>query len=211
VLLASFQLLYGRLVALHERAGRLLFGAAWQARRELVLPVAGAPDAVVLDIGCGEGRLLARAKRHGWNAIGVDPSREMTRRARRRRLHVVRADARRLPLPNERVAWVCCTYPGPWIADSRTWDELARVTLPGATVRILLGGTYERGRGSRVRKRLASIAYGRSASSAIGEATAGLGHPLIVGRLERVDDRWGVALLWCGMRVELGSRAGSAS
>jgi SAM-dependent methyltransferase len=200
LLLAGFELLYSRLAALHEPAGRLGIGPAWSGRRRLVLPHAPV-EGIALDIGCGEGRLLAAAGQRGLNAVGADPSPAMTRRARRRGCAVIQADARRLPLAAGSAALVMCTYPGPWIADTHVWEELARVTVPGAPVRILLGGTIERGRGARLRGWLGRLVYGRPARASEFRLPATFGHPLIPGSLHEFADQWGTALLWEGERI----------
>jgi SAM-dependent methyltransferase len=201
VLLACFDALYGRLAALHELAGWAVFGAAWRARRALTLSD-DAPDmGVTLDIGCGEGRLLADLRAAGVSALGVEPSAAMTRRAKTRRETVIRATAQRLPLRDGSIARVVCTYPGPWIAEPDTWAELARVTLPGASVAILLGGTTTRGRGSLVRRLISGVAYGRARTTTETILPPPLEHAHIFGTLSTVEDEWGTAYVWRGRRV----------
>jgi hypothetical protein len=130
-------------------------------------------------------------------ALGVEPSPVMARRATRRNVTVVQATSQALPIRSDSISHVVATYPGPWIADPRTWDEIARVTVPGASVEILLGGDIRRGRGSFIRSRLLRLAYGRGSED--GEMPV-LGNALVTGEYVRHSDQWGTAILWEGAR-----------
>lgn len=201
ILQTIFQLLYTRLGFLHEVTGRVVYGSAWDGRRLHVLPADAAGR--LLDIGCGEGRLLNAIAGHKQFAVGVDPSPEMTRRAHRRGVKVVRASAQFLPLLDDAVQHVIATYPGPWIFDAQTWEEIARVCAPGATVRILLGGDITGGRGAFIRSRLLRIAYGSGTVSS--ERLPMLGNEQVVGDYVVVEDTWGMAIVWSGNRVLMSS------
>lgn len=196
-----FGLLYGPLSALHERAGTLAFGAAWHGRRVALLENLP-PFELALDIGCGEGRLLQAMARRSLHAVGIDPSVSVARRARERGNHVAVAAAQALPFPGASFGAVLCTYPGPWIIERKVWDEIARVTAPGATIAILLGGDYTTGRGARVRTTLARIAYGRPDGRESADITALFGHAVIRGASIQQRDAWGSALFWIGQRAE---------
>lgn len=196
VLEVIFGLLYRRLGFLHETAGRAIYGSAWDGRRRHVVPTDR--NGVLLDVGCGEGRLLQTIHTHPLFALGVEPSPVMARRARRRNVAVVQATAQALPTRSGSVCHVIATYPGPWIADQRTWDEIARVTVPGASVQILLGGDIVRGRGSFVRSRLMRLAYGTTNAN---DQMPVLGNAQITGGYVHRDDRWGTAILWSGTRT----------
>jgi SAM-dependent methyltransferase len=195
VLGVAFELLYTRLGFLHEATGQFVCGAAWNGRRRHVLPDMTATT--VLDLGCGEGRFLASLSTTGSFALGIEPSRQMTARAARRGALVVRAAAQATPIMGGSIDHVVATYPGPWIVDQATWDEIARITRPGASIAILLGGDYERGRWAFVRRRLLRLAYGGTSSTA---TMPRLGHPSISGDYREVNDRWGTAILWHGVR-----------
>jgi SAM-dependent methyltransferase len=192
-----FELLYTRLGFLHEATGQFVYGAAWHGRRRHVLPEGTVTT--LLDLGCGEGRLLATRSIRNVFAIGIEPSRQMAGRATKRRVHVVRATAQALPIRNTSIDHVVATYPGPWIIDEATWDEIARVTRPGASVAILLGGDYSRGPWAFARRRLLRLAYGDTNPTA---TMPRLGHPLIDGDYLDVNDRWGSAILWRGLRSD---------
>lgn len=192
-----FRLLYTRLGFLHEPVGRAVFGAAWDQRRLHVL--SGELSGPLLDLGCGEGRLLSSITAHNVFALGIEPSPAMTRRARRRGIRVIRATAQSLPIRDAAIQRVIATYPGPWIIDPHTWDEIARVTVSGATVCVLLGGDITRGRGARVRNWLIRVAYG-SGGGTFGQLPP-LGNDRVTGDYSLVDDEWGQAIVWLGVRT----------
>lgn len=116
---------------------------------------------------------------------------------------LVQADAQRLPFQANSFGRVLVSYPGPWIAYRSTWDELARVCVPGASVVVLLGGDYRRGPHALVRVKLASVAYGQHAPAS-AEAGVGmrLAHPTFHGQLKLIDDRWGTAVVWVATRKD---------
>lgn len=116
---------------------------------------------------------------------------------------LVQADAQRLPFKAHSFGRVLVSYPGPWIACRSTWDELARVCVPGASVVILLGGDYRRGPHAWVRGKLASLAYGQHAPANAGAGVGTrLAHPAFHGQLKLIDDRWGTAVVWIANRKE---------
>ncbi len=196
VLTRLFALLYGPLAWLHEPAGLALAGAAWHGRRAMAIDPP--PDGVLLDVGCGEGRLLAQARRAGVTAIGIDSSTVMTRRARRRGALVVRASASALPIASDSIARVTSTYPGEWIFDDVVLRELARVLRPDGDVRILIGGSTRRGRLAGARRLVARCVYGASGGDAWPgpRSVAGLD-----GAMRTVEDGWGESIWWIGRRV----------
>ncbi len=199
VLNKLFGLLYGPLVFLHEPAGACLFGPSWAGRRSSVghtIPDKG----LVLDLGCGGGLLLSELPHRCGLSVGIEPSPMMAQRARARGCLLVRANAERLPIPDAAVSAIVCTYPGPWIRASRVWDELARVTGPDAAVTILLGGSVTRGRFSTVRSRLIQVIYGGDLQHPDNAELVGFGHAQISGRAALVDDAWGQAIVWTGVR-----------
>jgi hypothetical protein len=118
---------------------------------------------------------------------------------------VVRARAQQLPLPDGTVTSVVGTYPGPWLLDPATWRELERVLRPGGTVAILLGGATTRGRGALARRALQRLAYGRASHDARELSWNGLGTERIRGAIEVINDAWGVAYVWRGVRLSDGA------
>ncbi|MGH9173978.1 MAG: class I SAM-dependent methyltransferase, partial [Vicinamibacterales bacterium] len=190
--------LYTRLGFAHEATGWLTFGAAWDARRRLVVP--RSIDGLLLDLGCGEGRLLARFNRRGIAAIGIEPSATMSRRARQAGLTIVRASAQALPLRSDCFLHIVCTYPGPWIIDQATWDEIDRISKPGMTVTILLGGDLGRVNRFSPRRLIMRMAYGDAHRAS---APPGLGSARIRGEHCYVEDAWGTAILWKGSYCDI--------
>jgi SAM-dependent methyltransferase len=80
--------------------------------------LAAAAEGRILELGCGTGRIAVPIARDGIALVGVDRSRPMLDRARRRaarqglgrRLRLVRADIRQLPFPDRRFALVMAPY-----------------------------------------------------------------------------------------------------
>lgn len=195
LLVRAFALLYGPLAALHEPAGWLVSGPAWNGRRAMALDPL--PDGAMLDLGCGDGRLLMLAERAGIAGFGIDPSESMTRRARRHGIAVVRASASAIPAVDGAVALVTSTYPGDWVFDEAVMREVARVLRADGEARILLGGTTTVGRLSRVRTVLSRAVYGdrRSGAGAGPPAVDGLDGSIVVR-----PDAWGESMWWLARR-----------
>jgi SAM-dependent methyltransferase len=202
LLQVMFAMLYGPGVALHESVGGLVFGAAWSGRRQWVAEQANASAGILLDVGCGDGRLLERLASDGICCFGLDRSRAMVRRAAKRHHGVFQAAAQAIPCGDAVVSSIVVTYPGPWIFDSATWQEFARVMLPSASVMILLGGSIERGRGSRIRRLLTRITYGARHQRTEREPMPLLGNAFISGSLCEVEDEWGSISVWRGRRTQ---------
>jgi SAM-dependent methyltransferase len=195
----AFELLYGPLVLFHEPLGRTISGASWHGRRRNVLQ--RLPGSwTIIDIGSGAGHLLTEAERTGFDVVGVEPSKAMRRLSDRRGMVAREGRAQALPVESASADAVVATYPGPWILDPETWSEFARVLKPGGRAIVLLGGTVERGRGSRIRRALQRIAYGSADDISDHPSLQRLGHLDIPGNIEVVDDRWGKAFLWVGRR-----------
>lgn len=197
LLLKLFQLLYGPLAFLHEPLGRLLFGPAWHARRLALFDAQPLPSHY-LDLGCGEGRLLA--VRPAQPAVGLDSSLEASRRAKRRGAIVVVGDASALPFRSKAFEMVVCTYPGPWILEPRVWDEIARVLIDEGRFAVLLGGDYSRGPWSRTRRIWSQIAYGRRVTEPATDMQSQLGFDGMIGSIHTRPDEWGQFYTWEGTK-----------
>jgi SAM-dependent methyltransferase len=87
-----------------------------------------------VDVGCGPGTLLKELERRGWQALGVDLTESMLRRARARgsAANLILADAAALPLPDGVVQLVLMAFVAPHLADpDRAYREARRVLGPG--------------------------------------------------------------------------------
>ena len=119
----------------HGRRARAVYGApdahsfAW----EPVLAALGlGPDDRLLDVGCGGGVFLRRARETGCEAVGLDHSREMVELARRTAgVRVVEGRAEELPFADGEFTAVSCLvafffFPEP----VRALQEFRRVLDP---------------------------------------------------------------------------------
>ncbi len=104
----------------------------------------------VLEIGHGPGHLLVKL---GPRAIGLDPSRQMSRLALRRLRHsgmkprLVRARSQALPFRSASIACVVSTFPAEYILEPRSIQEAWRVLQLGARL-VIVATSVIRGRGA---------------------------------------------------------------
>ncbi len=90
------------------------------------------PDTVVVDIGCGTGRLLMQIKAR--KKIGIDPSEEMLKHASSK---TMQANAERIPLEDESADAVILAEVLPYVNDERTaLSEAHRILKPGGRIFI---------------------------------------------------------------------------
>lgn len=120
-----------------RRSAALEEGHWWYAaRRALVRRELGhLPAGTAVDVGCGMGGNTAVLRDLGWRIVGIDYSPASVEAAARRRLMVVRGDARLLPLADESVDLVLSTDAWEHVAEhERVAAESARVLRPGGTL-----------------------------------------------------------------------------
>jgi SAM-dependent methyltransferase len=131
----------------------------------------------VLEVGCGDGRLLARVAAVGraGRIVGVDVAPGMARRAAARGFAVAVAPAERLPLPSGSVDAVLSGYYALRYADLElALAEAARVLRPGGRLGFTLLGR----RAATLRGRVAGL---RLLGSDAGRWTGALS---LLGRLD---------------------------
>lgn len=158
----------------------------------------------VLDLGCGTGALLPLLGTDGRFAVGLDRSPSMLDAARKRRVRrtaLIRGDALDLPFADQSFGSVVATFPAPYILDSRTLDEVARIIRPGGAFVVVMSGRIERWTITRLPLRAAlALFYGRKRPA----PTAGgwmLVHPSLPGDWHEIPTRNGCALTWVAYRV----------
>lgn len=160
----AFELLYGPAVPLYDwvsRAGFLGEWARWQ--RTALRFVRHGPT---LELGPGTGDLLPLLAAHGLRPVGLEPSPQMIRRARRKRAPragppLVRGRSEALPFADDAFGAVVATFPSGYIFRPATWAEIARVLRPGGDLAIVLGGELApHGPGRALRARAYRLLYG---------------------------------------------------
>ena len=102
--------------------------------RWLLDRIARPGDGLAIDVGCGPGTLLTELERRGWQALGVDLTETMLRRARVRSsgANLILADAAALPLHTGVADLLVMAFVAPHLADlDRALQEARRVVRPG--------------------------------------------------------------------------------
>ena len=98
------------------------------------------PNRVVLDLGCGGGEHLARLKREGRRAVGVELSKDLARECRRSGHLVIVARGEALPVRSGSCGGVLCKVVMPYTEERKVVHEIARILEPGGVAILILHG-----------------------------------------------------------------------
>ncbi len=130
-----------------------LLGRTGEFRDRTVAALSLDPGDTVLDVGCGPGpnfERLADAVGPTGTIVGVDASPGMVKRAEERgeqldcEVKVLRADARRLPLANDRFDGVCATLSLSAMGDvEAVVAGISDVLLPGGRIAVLDARSFQ--------------------------------------------------------------------
>jgi SAM-dependent methyltransferase len=187
-LYAGFSLLYGPLAPAYEGLMQALHAGQWFAwQREVWGDAVGERPAPlrVLEVGCGTGRFLAHLAAQGHDAVGLDISPRMARRARRRGGVVVNASVTATPFQGGAFDVVVgMFFPLAALHDGAAWEEVARVLRPGGTFLYLHWARMA----GRVYPLLRRAAYGSRYDRPLGELPAIASRYLTVEAKTLVDD-----------------------
>ena len=141
-----FHLLYHQFAFAYDWVAALVSGGMW---KDYVLESAQfISDDPILELGFGPGYLQEFFISQGKQIVGVDESRFMNQRTRKRllksgftihQLGLCRGIAQNLPFRSESFSTIVATFPTPYALDIRTIEECWRVLQDGGRVVILLG------------------------------------------------------------------------
>jgi SAM-dependent methyltransferase len=105
---------------------------AWEAYTLPDAQASFAPGAVVIDVGCGNGKELKQLAEHGCVAIGLDVDASALADCRRADLSVVLAPAEHMPLRAQAFDGLICNVAIPYTDESQVMREIGRILKPGA-------------------------------------------------------------------------------
>lgn len=116
-----------------------------EARRMLRLTAHLSNDAVILDVGCGDGFHLDIIRRHGtkrWQLIGVDTDKRAVDRARQRGLRVFHGCLEDAPIKRNSVDLALCVQTIEHVENPvELLREIGRVVRPGGGILIVTDNT----------------------------------------------------------------------
>ena len=142
----AFTRFYREFAWTYDGVAAAVSGGQWSTWALAALPFL---EGRVLELGCGTGnvqRALAAQPEHA--AIGIDLSRQMLGRARRKLAAIgalaplAQASAGALPFADSSFDTLVATFPSEYIVAPTTRSEARRVLRPGGQVVILLGAQF---------------------------------------------------------------------
>lgn len=194
----AFALLYGPAARWYDLFTSWLFQGEWARWQTSVLTLL--PDAgLIVELGSGTGQLAARGRRHDREWIAIEPSGAMIAAARRKNQHhrycLVRGAAQRVPLRDESADAIVVVFPGPYIRDPATVEEITRVIKAHGIVVVAISRELAAdGIGRRLRCIGLRLFYGPPASH--GDSPFSL--PGIPGACKRLRTRHGAVEVFVG-------------
>lgn len=145
----GFRLLYNELACLYDPVSWAVSLGHWRRWQQTALAYVP-PGGRVLEVGFGPGHLLADLAAAGYAVVGLDVSRPMARRARRRLRRLgpgaplIVGRAHQLPFAPGAVDAIVATFPTPYIYDPAWIGQARRVLAPGGRLVVVQGATFER-------------------------------------------------------------------
>lgn len=137
-----FHLLYHQFAWTYDAVSSVVSLGQWREWAACGLPFVSGPR--VLEVGHGPGHMLVALRERGFDATGLDFSRQMGRIARRRLggdspSRLARGRAQALPFADESFDGALATFPTPYIITPATVAALHRVLRPGGRLVVVPG------------------------------------------------------------------------
>lgn len=173
----AFTQFYTTFAWTYDAVAHLVSFGEWRAWGAAALAHLPAAPSRVLEIAHGPGHVHAAMRQRGYDAIGIDLSRQMGALARKRVLalsgcapDLARADALRLPFPDAAFDAALSTFPAEFVFHPETLREVARVLRPGGRFVIVPTAQF---RGEELATRLVDALYRITGQRASLEAVEG--------------------------------------
>ena len=150
----ALQYLYKSFARFYDLVAALVSFGRWKEWVFSVRPFLNGP--CILELGFGPGHLLEQLHEDGYQVIGIDASRQMTRLAQRRIKHrqalngqfpddfILRGFSQAIPLQSSTFNTVYATFPTAYIFHPQTLENIHRVLTPDGKLVILVSALPRR-------------------------------------------------------------------